>query len=87
MLLFSTTLRFIQEFRSNKAAEALKKMVKTSCLTKRKFKDSEEIEITEIVPGDIVILSAGDMVPADCRILKSKDLFISESILTGEAFL
>ncbi|AZA80575.1 magnesium-translocating P-type ATPase [Chryseobacterium lactis] len=85
MLLFSTTLRFIQEFRSNKAAEALKKMVKTSCLTKRKFKESEEIEITEIVPGDMVILSAGDMVPADCRILKSKDLFISESILTGEA--
>ncbi|MFZ4930181.1 magnesium-translocating P-type ATPase [Chryseobacterium sp. Mn2064] len=85
MLLFSTTLRFIQEFRSNKAAEALKKMVKTSCLTKRKFKESEEIEITEIVPGDIIILSAGDMVPADCRILKSKDLFISESILTGEA--
>ncbi|MCP1251257.1 magnesium-translocating P-type ATPase [Elizabethkingia sp. S0634] len=85
MLLFSTILRFIQEFRSNKAAEALKKMVKTSCLTKRKFKDSEEIEITDIVPGDIILLSAGDMVPADCRILKSKDLFISESILTGEA--
>ncbi|WP_079243064.1 magnesium-translocating P-type ATPase [Chryseobacterium indologenes] len=85
MLLFSTVLRFIQEFRSNKAAEALKKMVKTSCLTKRKFNESEEIEITEIVPGDIVMLSAGDMVPADCRILKSKDLFISESILTGEA--
>lgn len=85
MLLFSTVLRFIQEFRSNKAAEALKKMVKTSCLTKRKFNESEEIEIPEIVPGDIIILSAGDMVPADCRILKSKDLFISESILTGEA--
>ncbi len=85
MLLFSTILRFIQEFRSNKAAEALKKMVKTSCLTKRKFKDSEEIEITDIVPGDIILLSAGDMVPADCRILKSKDFFISESILTGEA--
>ncbi|HAT3991205.1 magnesium-translocating P-type ATPase [Elizabethkingia anophelis] len=85
MLLFSTILRFIQEFRSNKAAEALKKMVKTSCLTKRKFKNSEEIEIADIVPGDIILLSAGDMVPADCRILKSKDLFISESILTGEA--
>lgn len=85
MLLFSTVLRFIQEFRSNKAAEALKKMVKTSCLTKRKFNESKEIEITEIVPGDIIVLSAGDMVPADCRILKSKDLFISESILTGEA--
>ncbi|ROH90165.1 magnesium-translocating P-type ATPase [Chryseobacterium cucumeris] len=85
MLLFSTVLRFIQEFRSNKAAEALKKMVKTSCLTKRKFNESEEIEITEIVPGDIIVLSAGDMVPADCRILKSKDLFISESIHTGEA--
>jgi Mg2+-importing ATPase len=85
MLLFSTGLRFIQEFRSSKAAEALKKMVKTSCLTKRKFKESKEIDITEIVPGDIILLSAGDMVPADCRILKSKDLFISESILTGEA--
>ncbi|CAM2892527.1 magnesium-translocating P-type ATPase [Chryseobacterium flavum] len=85
MLLFSTVLRFIQEFRSNKAAEALKKMVKTSCLTKRKFTENKEIEITGIVPGDIIILSAGDMVPADCRILKSKDLFISESILTGEA--
>ncbi len=45
-------------------------MVKTSCLTKRKFKDSEEIEIADIVPGDIILLSAGDMVPADCRILK-----------------
>ena len=56
MLLFSTILRFIQEFRSNKAAEALKKMVKTSCLTKRKFKENEEIEITEIVPGDIVVI-------------------------------
>ncbi|SEH28140.1 magnesium-translocating P-type ATPase [Chryseobacterium culicis] len=85
MLLFSTVLRFFQEFRSNKAAETLKKMVRTSCLTKRKFNESKEIEITEIVPGDIIILSAGDMVPADCRILKSKDLFISESILTGEA--
>lgn len=85
MLLFSTVLRFTQEFRSNKAAEALKKMVKTSCLTKRKFNESKEVEITEIVPGDMIILSAGDMVPADCRILKSKDLFISESILTGEA--
>lgn len=85
MLLFSTGLRFFQEFRSTKAAEALKKMVKTSCLTKRKSKESEEIDILNIVPGDIVLLSAGDMVPADCRILRSKDLFISESILTGEA--
>ncbi|WP_326980880.1 magnesium-translocating P-type ATPase [Chryseobacterium sp. MYb264] len=85
MLLFSTGLRFIQEFRSNKAADALKKMVKTSCHIKRKFKESEEIDISEIVPGDILYLSAGDMVPADCRILKSKDIFISEAILTGEA--
>lgn len=85
MVLFSALLRFLQEFRSNQAAEKLKSMVKTTATVLRKFMGKREIAMTELVPGDILYLSAGDMVPADCRIIHSKDLFISESMLTGEA--
>ena len=85
MVLFSALLRFFQEFRSNQAADKLKSMVKTTATVLRKFMGKREIAMTELVPGDIVYLSAGDMVPADCRIMQSKDLFISESMLTGEA--
>ncbi|ASK29238.1 magnesium-translocating P-type ATPase [Chryseobacterium sp. T16E-39] len=85
MILISTLLRFIQEYRSNNAAEKLKSMVKTTATVLRKFQSKQEISISELVPGDIIYLSAGDMIPADCRILISKDLFISESMLTGEA--
>jgi len=85
MVFISAILRFVQEFRSNKAAEKLKKMIKTTASVKRKFVGAKEIPISELVPGDIVYLSAGDMIPADCRIIQSKDLFISESMLTGEA--
>ncbi|CAA9194436.1 Magnesium-transporting ATPase, P-type 1 [Flavobacterium bizetiae] len=85
MVLFSALLRFFQEFRSNQAADKLKSMVKTTATVLRKFMGKKEIAMTELVPGDIVFLSAGDMVPADCRIMQSKDLFISESMLTGEA--
>jgi len=85
MVLFSALLRFFQEFRSNRAADKLKGMVKTTATVLRKFLGKKEIAMTELVPGDILYLSAGDMVPADCRIMQSKDLFISESMLTGEA--
>lgn len=85
MVFLSVLLRFIQEFRSNSAAEKLKGMVKTTATVSRKSKVKKEIPIAELVPGDIVYLSAGDMIPADCRILSSKDLFMSESMLTGEA--
>ena len=62
------------------------KMVKNSCSVKRiGIPDEEEIDITELVPGDIVYLAAGDMIPADIRIIASKDLFISQSSLTGES--
>lgn len=61
------------------------KMVKNTCLAKRAGEHEEEIEITELVPGDIVYLAAGDMVPADIRIIDSKDLFISQASLTGES--
>lgn len=85
MVLFSALLRFFQEFRSNRAADKLKSMVKTTATVLRKFIGKREIAMTELVPGDILYLSAGDMVPADCRIMQSKDLFVSESMLTGEA--
>ncbi len=85
MVFLSSFLRFWQEFRSNKAAEQLKGMVKTTALILREIVGKREIEIKEIVPGDIVFLSAGDMIPADCRIIQSKDLFVSQSMLTGEA--
>src|SRR5207248_1984342 len=54
-------------------------------LVRRKDSQEQEIQIEELVPGDIVIISAGDMMPADCRVLQSKDLFVSQSILTGES--
>ncbi len=85
MVFLSSFLRFWQEYRSNKAAEQLKSMVKTTALILRENVGKKEIDIKEIVPGDIVFLSAGDMIPADCRIIQSKDLFISQSMLTGEA--
>ncbi|MDE3237103.1 MAG: magnesium-translocating P-type ATPase [Bacteroidota bacterium] len=85
MVFLSSFIRFLQEFRSNKAAEKLKGMVKTTALVLREGEGKKEIDIKEIVPGDIVFLSAGDMIPADCRIIQSKDLFVSQAMLTGEA--
>ena len=85
MILLSSVIRFWQEFRSNIAAEKLKSMVKTTATVLRKDTGKSEIDIKEIVPGDIIFLSAGDMIPADCRIIQSKDLFLNQSTLTGEA--
>lgn len=88
MVVVSVLMRFIQEFRSSKAAEKLKSMVNnTATVTRQTEGISQKIEIPfkELVPGDIVHLSAGDMVPADVRLTQSKDLFISQSVLTGES--
>lgn len=85
MILISGFLSFFQEYRSSRAAEQLKSMIKTTAAIIRKEKGRKEIPIEEIVPGDIVHLSAGDMIPADCRVIDSTDLFISESMLTGES--
>jgi Mg2+-importing ATPase len=85
MVLLSSLLRFWQEYSSNRAAEELKSMVKTTATVLRKSEGKTEINIIDLVPGDIVYLSAGDMIPADCRIIQSKDLFISQAMLTGES--
>ena len=85
MVVLSSLLRFWQEFRSNRAAEQLQSMVKTTATVVRKVTGKSEINIEQLVPGDIIMLSAGDMIPGDCRITQSKDLFITQSMLTGEA--
>ncbi|MBK5722233.1 magnesium-translocating P-type ATPase [Dysgonomonas sp. Marseille-P4677] len=86
MVLISVILRFSQEWKSNKASEALQKMVKnTASVYRNDSKTSIEVNISELVPGDIVYLAAGDMIPADLRIIESKDLFVSQSSLTGES--
>jgi Mg2+-importing ATPase len=84
MVLVSVVLRFVQEYRSNSAAQQLKEMVETTATVLRDGTRTE-VDIRRLVQGDVVLLSAGDMIPADCRIISSKDLFIIQSALTGES--
>ncbi len=106
MVLLSTLIRFVQESRSNKAADKLKEMVSTTATVLRRDpaeiaaeearkyfhailrpKPPRRIEtpIQRLVPGDVIALSAGDMLPADVRILGAKDLFVSQAAMTGES--
>lgn len=106
MVLLSTVLRFWQEAKSNKAADALKAMVSNTATVIRRdlsedaapvfeqhygahlhVKDVKRIElpIKLLVPGDVIVLSAGDMIPADCRVLTAKDLFVAQAAMTGES--
>jgi len=90
MILLSISMRFIQEYRSNIAAERLKSLVSTQATVIRRAQGSaepikREIDIKYLVPGDIIHLCSGDMVPADVMILTSKELFVSQSSLTGES--
>ena len=80
----STLLDFFEEYRSNKAAEKLKQMVATTTTV---IRDGEEvtIPINHVTLGDIVVLSAGSMIPADLRVLEAKDLYVGQSSLTGES--
>lgn len=85
MIAISGFLKFIEEYKSDKAAKSLKDLVKTNATVYRDNVGIKEIDILEVVPGDIVYLAAGDMIPADMRIVSSKDLFVSQSSLTGES--
>jgi len=84
LVLTSTLLEFFQEFRSNQAASKLRSLVATTATVLRDAK-KEKIPIPRITLGDIVLLSAGDMIPADLRVIESKDLHVSQSSLTGES--
>lgn len=83
MVLLGIVLRFYQEMRADNAAEELEAMVNTTATVVRDGKDTE-VALKMLVPGDIVHLAAGDMVPADVRILAAKDLFLNQAALTGE---
>ncbi|KTC56333.1 magnesium-translocating P-type ATPase, partial [Pseudomonas fluorescens ABAC62] len=86
MVVLSTLLRFWQEAKSNKAADALKALVSnTATVLRRDAAKRIELPIKQLVPGDLILLSAGDMIPADCRVLTAKDLFVSQAAMTGES--
>ncbi len=85
MVLISGLLRFVEETRSGNAAARLSRMIHTTACVERLESGRQEIPLEDVVAGDIIHLSAGDMVPADMRILIAKDLFISQSALTGES--
>jgi Mg2+-importing ATPase len=106
MVVLSTLLRFWQEARANKAADALKAMVSNTATVIRRDLPQDaapiferyygvrietksarrvEVPIKQLVPGDVIVLSAGDMIPADCRVLSAKDLFVAQAAMTGES--
>ncbi|WP_044293033.1 magnesium-translocating P-type ATPase [Robinsoniella peoriensis] len=85
MVMISGMLRFIQETRSGNAAARLSAMIRTTTCVKRMEEGTREILLEDVAVGDVVLLSAGDMIPADIRIISAKDLFISQSALTGES--
>jgi Mg2+-importing ATPase len=89
MVILAITTAFVQEHRSNEAAAQLRAMVHTTASVRRNPSRSEdpfsEIPMERLVPGDVVRLSAGDMIPGDLRLLEAKDLFINQSALTGES--
>lgn len=86
MVVFSAILRFVQELKAGRSSDALLKMVTNTCYVERSTREaSGEIPVEQLVPGDIVLLCAGDMIPADIRIVETKDFFVSQSSLTGES--
>ncbi len=85
IVLLSVTLDFVQEYRANAAAEKLKLSVCVRAIALRDGK-SVEVPVREVVPGDLVLLAAGDLIPADGRVLESNDFFVKQALLTGESY-
>jgi len=85
IVIISVVLLFYQESRAERAAEMLREKVTTTATVLRD-NTKKEVKLSEIVPGDIIYVSTGDVVPADARVLNAKDLFVNQSALTGESF-
>jgi P-type Mg2+ transporter len=84
MVVLGVVLSFFQEMRADNAAEKLRAMVNITATVVREGRDTE-VPLKSLVPGDIIRLNAGDMVPADLRVLAAKDLFLNQGALTGES--
>jgi Mg2+-importing ATPase len=85
IVLLSVTLDFVQEHRANAAAKKLRQSVSVRTSIWRDGK-AQEVPVTEVVPGDVVLLSAGDLIPADGRVLVANDFFVKQALLTGEPY-
>lgn len=85
IVLLSVTLDFVQEFKANAAADKLRQAVSVRASVRRDGA-TQTVPVSELVPGDIVLLSAGDLIPADGLVLAANDLFIKQSLLTGETY-
>jgi Mg2+-importing ATPase len=85
VILFSVVLDFLQEYRASRAAERLSDSVAVRTTVSRGGK-RHEVLVAEVVPGDLVELHAGDLVPADGRVIEARDLFVRQALLTGEAY-
>ncbi|NVN89426.1 MAG: magnesium-translocating P-type ATPase [Desulfuromonadales bacterium] len=85
IVLISVTLDFVQEYRAGQAADRLRQSVAVRGNVVRQGQ-TQEIPLSELVPGDVSLLASGDMVPGDGRLLEAKDLFVNQALLTGEAF-
>ncbi len=85
IVLISVTLDFVQEYRAGQAAERLRESV---AVRGQVLREGERVEIplADMVPGDIALLAAGDLVPCDGRVLEAKDFFVNQALLTGEPF-
>jgi P-type Mg2+ transporter len=94
MVALSTGIRFVQEGRAHRSAEGLRAMVTNKATVFRRGADAgqaavpampQEMPLRDLVSGDVIALSAGDMIPADCRLLSARDLFVAQAAMTGES--
>ncbi|HUL41537.1 MAG TPA: magnesium-translocating P-type ATPase [Burkholderiales bacterium] len=85
IVILSVTLDFIQEYRAERAAERLRDMVAVHATVLRDA-TPRAVPVQHLVPGDVVLVAAGNLVPADGRVVESRDLFVNQSILTGEPY-
>ncbi|KVS17738.1 magnesium-translocating P-type ATPase [Burkholderia vietnamiensis] len=85
IVLVSVTLDFVQEYRAGQAAEQLKQTVDVRATVIRD-RHPQDVPIATLVPGDVVLLTAGDLMPADCRLIEAKDFFVNQALLTGESY-